>query len=43
VVDEADMVKDTGKACSGGLLMKGGMNFERMWGDYRAKVIYLEA
>ena len=43
VADEADMVKDTGRACSGGLLMKGGMNFERMWGDYRAKVIYLEA
>ena len=43
VADAADFVKDTGKACSGGLLMKGGMNFERMWGDYRAKIIYLEA
>jgi hypothetical protein len=36
------MVKDTGKAYGGGLLMKGGMNFERMWGDFRAKVIFLE-
>ncbi len=43
VENAADMVKDTGKACSGGLLMKGGMNFERMWGDFRAKVIFLEA
>ncbi len=43
-VDSAeDIVKDTGKAVSGGLLMKGGLNFERMWGDFRAKVVFLEA
>ncbi len=43
VEDCDDIVKDTGKMLGGDLLMKGGMSFERMWGDFRAKVIFLEA
>ncbi len=43
VEDKADIVKATDKAFSGALLMQGGMVMERMWGDFRAKLIYLEA
>lgn len=43
VEDKADIVKTTDKAFSGALLMQGGMVLERMWGDFRAKLIYLEA
>lgn len=43
VSDAEDMVKDVNKAFSGELLMNAGLNFERMWGDFRAKVIVLEA
>ena len=43
VSDAEDMVKDVNKAFSGALLMNAGLNFERMWGDFRAKVIVLEA
>ena len=38
-----DMVKDVQKSFSGELLMNAGLIFERMWGDFRAKVIVLEA
>lgn len=38
----ASIVKDTGKVFGGELLMNGGLSFERMWGDYRAKIVYLE-
>lgn len=44
---EGDMsepiVKDTGKVFGGELLMNAGLGFERMWGDYRAKVVFVEA
>ena len=43
VADSEDMVKDMQKAFSGELLMNAGLHFERMWGDFRAKVIVLEA
>ncbi len=43
VADAKDIVKDTQHSFSGELLMNGGMIFERMWGDYRAKVVVLEA
>lgn len=43
VGDKADIVKATDKAFSGALLMQGGIVMERMWGDFRAKLIYLEA
>ena len=36
------IVKDTGKVFGGELLMNAGLGFERMWGDYRAKIVYLE-
>ena len=38
----ASIVKDTGKVFGGELLMNAGLAFERMWGDYRAKIVYLE-
>lgn len=41
--DKTGIVKTTDKAFSGALLMQGGMVMERMWGDFRAKLIYLEA
>lgn len=37
------IVKDTGKVFGGELLMNGGLGFERMWGDYRARLMYVEA
>lgn len=48
-VYEADMniegtdtvVRDTGRQYSGGLLMNGGMIFERLWGDFQSKLFYL--
>ena len=43
VSDSEDMVKDVKKAFSGELLMNAGLHFERMWGDFQAKVILLEA
>lgn len=43
VENKADIVKSTDKAFSGSLLMQGGIVLERMWGDFRAKIIYLEA
>jgi hypothetical protein len=43
VSDTNDMMKDVKKAFSGELLMNAGLSFERMWGDFRAKVIVLEA
>lgn len=43
VSDAEDMVKDVKKAFSGELLMNAGLSFKRMWGDFRAKVIVLEA
>ncbi len=36
------IVKETGKVFGGELLMNAGLGFERMWGDYRAKIVYLE-
>lgn len=39
----SEILKDTGKAYSGQLLMNGGMIMERMWGDFRAKLIRLKA
>ena len=43
VADAKDIVKDMDRSFSGELLMNAGLNFERMWGDYRAKVVVLEA
>ena len=43
VTTPEEMVKDLHKDFSGELLMHAGLNFERMWGDFRAKVIVLEA
>lgn len=43
VTHTEDMVKDVKKAFSGELLMNAGLHFERMWGDFQAKVIVLEA
>ena len=38
----ADITKDTGKVYSGQMLKNGGMLVERMWGDFRAKLIWLK-
>ncbi len=43
VEDAKDIVKDKNKAFSGELLMNAGLGFERMWGDFRAKIVILEA
>lgn len=37
-----EIVKDTGKVYSGQLLQSGGMILERLWGDFRAKLIWLK-
>ena len=42
VASSKEMVKDTEKAFTGELLMYAGLNFERMWGDFRAKILVLE-
>lgn len=39
---EEELVRDTGKVYSGGLLQSGGVIMERMWGDFRSKLIWLE-
>lgn len=36
------MIKDTEKSYSGQLLQNGGMVLERMWGDFRAKLVWLK-
>ena len=36
------IAKDTGKVYSGQLLLGGGMILERLWGDFRAKLIWLK-
>ena len=43
VESSEEMVKDMQKSLSGELLMYAGLNFERMWGDFRARVLVLEA
>ena len=40
---ETTIAKDTQKTYSGELLMNAGILMERMWGDFRAKIIVLEA
>ena len=49
VVKELDLTKEDesddqqgGKALNGGVLMNGGLNFDWMWGDFQAKLFYLE-
>ncbi len=37
-----EIIKDAGKAYSGQLLENGGILVERMWGDFRAKLIWLK-
>lgn len=40
--DAESIVKDTDKAYSGQLLENGGIILERLWGDFRAKLIWLK-
>ena len=39
--EDGSVVKDTDKVYSGQLLENGGIILERMWGDFRAKLIWL--
>lgn len=39
---QEEIVKDAGKAYSGQLLINGGILVERLWGDFRAKLIWLK-
>lgn len=38
-----EIARNTGKAYSGELLANGGIIMERLWGDFRAKLIWLKA
>ncbi|MDE5951660.1 MAG: alpha-galactosidase, partial [Acetatifactor sp.] len=40
--DTEEIARDTGRVCSGQLLQNGGMLVERLWGDFRAKLIWLK-
>ena len=40
--DTEEITQDTGRVCSGQLLQNGGMLVERLWGDFRAKLIWLK-
>ena len=41
-LDKEELLTDTGRVMNGGLLMQAGMNIERLWGDFQAKLLYLE-
>lgn len=36
------LITDTGRSFSGGVLMQAGINMERLWGDFRTKLLLLE-
>ena len=37
-----ELLKDTGRTVNGSVLMQGGFPFERLWGDFRCRLLYLE-
>ena len=37
-----ELLKDTGRTVNGSVLMEGGFPFERLWGDFRCRLLYLE-
>lgn len=41
-LDREELLTDTGRAMNGGLLMQAGINMERLWGDFQARLLYLE-
>ena len=41
-LDQEIMISDTGRIVNGGLLMNAGMIIERPWGDFQARMYYLE-
>ncbi|MBQ2101565.1 MAG: alpha-galactosidase [Lachnospiraceae bacterium] len=41
-LDKEEQFTDTGKVVSGGILMNAGMIVERPWGDFQARLYYLE-
>lgn len=40
--DREELLSDTERTINGGVLMQAGMNFERLWGDFQARLLYLE-
>ncbi|MBR6478034.1 MAG: alpha-galactosidase [Lachnospiraceae bacterium] len=41
-LDQNELMTDTGRIVSGGILMNAGMIIERPWGDFQARIYYLE-
>lgn len=41
-VENEEIVKDTGRVLSGDLLQKGGFVIQRLWGDFKSSLLYLE-
>ncbi len=37
-----ELLKSTGRTVNGSVLMQGGLPFERLWGDFRCRLLYLE-
>ncbi len=37
-----ELLKDTGRTVNGSVLMQGGFLFERLWGDFQCRLLYLE-
>ena len=37
-----ELMQDTGRTVNGSVLMQGGFPFERLWGDFRCRLLYLE-
>ena len=40
--EQEELLKDTGRVVSGAVLMHAGLKIERMWGDFRSKLLYLK-
>lgn len=40
---DGELFKDTGRQYAGGTLMNAGIQVQRMWGDFRAKLLYFSA
>ncbi len=37
-----ELLQNTGRTVNGSVLMQGGFPFERLWGDFRCRLLYLE-
>lgn len=41
-VEQDEIVTDTGRVLSGEVLQKGGLALQRLWGDFKSTLLYLE-